>query len=77
MVCVFNITWVPSVAQVINLGKCLKSYSETGCSFTRHFAIFSGNVGILIGSLLQASCKLNFQLAALWSSSVAVEVKAG
>ena len=52
-------------------------YSETGCSFARHFAILSRNVGILIGSLLRASCELKFQLAASWSLSVAVEVKAG
>ena len=47
------------------------SYSETGCSFARHFAIFSRNVGILIGSLLRASCELKFQLAVScnWFSS--------
>ena len=39
-------------------------YSETGCSFARHFAIFSRNVGILIGSLLRATCELKFLLAA-------------
>ena len=38
------------------------SYSETGCSFARHFAILSRNVGILIGSLLRASCDSNFNL---------------
>ena len=38
-------------------------YSETGCSFARHFAILSRNVGILIGSLLRAGCELKFQLA--------------
>ena len=37
-------------------------YSETGCSFVRHFAILSRNVGILIGSLLRASCDSNFNL---------------
>ena len=37
-------------------------YSETGCSFPRHFAILSRNVGILIGSLLRASCDSNFNL---------------
>ena len=52
-------------------------YSETGCSFACHFAILSRNVGILIGSLLRASCELKFQLAASRSSSVVVEVKAG
>ena len=52
-------------------------YSETSCSFACHFAILSRNVGILIGSLLRASCELKFQLAASWSSSVVVEVKAG
>ena len=36
--------------------------SETGCSFARHFAILSRNVGILIGSLLRASCDSNFNL---------------
>ena len=35
-------------------------YSETGCSFVRHFAILSCNVGILISSLLRASCDSNF-----------------
>ena len=53
------------------------TYNETGCSFARYFAILSRNVGILIGSLLRARCELKFQLAASWSSSVAVEVKAG
>ena len=53
------------------------TYSETSCSFTRHFSILSRNVGILVGSLLRASCELKFQLAASWSSSVAMEVKAG
>ena len=38
------------------------TYSETGCSFARHFAILSRNVGILIGSLLRASCDSNFNL---------------
>ena len=38
------------------------SYSETSCLFARHFAILSRNVGILIGSLLQASCNSNFNL---------------
>ena len=37
-------------------------YSETGCFFARHFAILSRNVGILIGSLLRASCDSNFNL---------------
>ena len=42
---------------------CLKRYySETGCSFASHFAILSRNVGILIGSLLRASCDSNFNL---------------
>ena len=36
-------------------------YSETGCSFARHFAILSRNVGILIGSLLRA--KLRAQIS--------------
>ena len=41
-------------------------YGETGCSFARHFAVLSRNVGILIRSLLRASRKLaragwNFQ----------------
>ena len=39
-----------------------KSYSETGCSFARHFAILSRNVGILIGSFLRASCNLHEQV---------------
>ena len=38
------------------------SYSETGCSFARHFAVLSRNVGILIDSLLRASCDSNFNL---------------
>ena len=38
------------------------TYSETGCSFARHFAILARNVGILIGSLLRASCDSNFDL---------------
>ena len=38
------------------------TYSETGCSFARHFAILSRNVGVLIGSLLPASCDSNFNL---------------
>ena len=38
------------------------NYRETGCSFARHFAILSRNVGILIGSLLRASCDSNFNL---------------
>ena len=40
----------------------LGNFSETGCSFARHFAILSRNVGILIGSLLRASCDSNFNL---------------
>ena len=40
----------------------LSCYSETGCSFARHLAILSRNVGILIGSLLRASCDSNFNL---------------
>ena len=36
-------------------------YSETRCSFARHFAILSRNVGILIGSLLRA--KLRAQIS--------------
>ena len=36
--------------------------SETGCSLARHFAILSLNVGILISSLLRASCDSNFNL---------------
>ena len=39
------------------------SYSETGCSFARHFAILSRNVGILIGSLLRANWNLREQVA--------------
>ena len=41
---------------------CVWFYSETGCSFACDFAILSRNVGILIGSLLRASCDLNFNL---------------
>ena len=37
-------------------------YSETGCSFARHFAILSRTDGILVGSLLRASCDSNFNL---------------
>ena len=44
------------------LSVAVLSYSETGCSFARHFAILSRNVGILIGSLLRASCDSNFNL---------------
>ena len=44
----------------IKMDNCF--YSETGCSFARHFAILSRNVGILIGSLLRASCDSNFNL---------------
>ena len=47
------------------LSVCCKKliyYSETGCSFARHFALLSRNVGILIGSLLRASCDSNFIL---------------
>ena len=40
----------------------LGNFSETGCSFAHHFAILSPNVGILIGSLLRASCDSNFNL---------------
>ena len=53
-------------------GRLAWNYSETGCSFARHFAILSRNVGILIGSLqsncssseqlLRASCDSNFNL---------------
>ena len=39
---------------------CSSINSETGCSFACHFVILSRNVGILIGSLLQASCDSNF-----------------
>ena len=42
--------------------KILPNYSETSCSFARHFAILSRNVSILIGSLLRASCDSNFNL---------------
>ena len=37
-------------------------YSETVCSFARHFTMLSRNAGILIGSLLRASCYSNFNL---------------
>ena len=39
---------------------CSSINSETGCSFACHFVILSRNVGILIRSLLQASCDSNF-----------------
>ena len=37
-----------------------RHYSQTSWSFACHIAILSHNVGILIGSLLRASCNSNF-----------------
>ena len=39
------------------------AYSENGCTFARHFAILSRNVGILIGSLLRANWNPREQVA--------------
>ena len=49
----------------IKIDNCF--YSETGCSFARHFAILSRNVGISIGSLLRASCDSNFICFSYWN----------
>ena len=48
--------------EYFSISESLRVCSETGCSFARHFAILSRNVGILIGSLLRASCDSNFNL---------------
>ena len=40
----------------------ITNYSETSCSFARHFATLSRNVGVLIGSVLRASLDSNFNL---------------
>ena len=58
-----NPLFVRNLTSYNNHIELLANYSETSCSFARHFAIFSRNVGILIGSLLRASCELKFQLA--------------
>ena len=46
-------------------------YSQTGCSFVGNIAYFHHNIGILIDSLLRASCNLSKQVATCASKFLA------